>query len=153
MTRAVMVPIVCSCAWTGSVQTRGTCPGCGANWTHRVEPHRMTKLRQVAARNPGESPVYIEPMMLRWMTDPAHRLLEPATGALLSPLPLVRGSILPYQLTVQGERVILQAQLAERSADLKREIVAESVARHADLPEDRGSPGYVPGDGPSDDRL
>jgi hypothetical protein len=96
-----------------------------------VSPQRIAKLRAIAGWVDGCRPIGLEPMMAAWLTDPAHRLLiatAPGGGART----LARGSSWrTYRLTPLGERVLIAAQLADRESELKREIVAESVARHS----------------------
>lgn len=132
--RHVIVSIICACAWTGEVPTRGGCPGCGADYTHRLNKGRIAKLREIVDRAPCVVP--IEPIMVRWFVDERHRLIAPATGPNPArPQRQIRRPMRAYRLTPAGERVLIAAQLADHQAGLRREIVAESVARHAGLPD------------------
>jgi hypothetical protein len=120
----VMVPIICACAWTGEVPTVGACPGCGADHTFRVTTVRLKALRAyAAAAAPGARRPEVNPSTRHWLLHPAHRLIAPPA----------RG--MDCRPTVDGERVLVAAQLAEHEAGLKRELVAESVARHAQIDE------------------
>ena len=115
---AVKVQILCSCAWSGQVLTRGVCGGCGADYTHRVTPTRLKKLRELAAWKEGDRAIGMEPASAQWLTSAAHRLLiavPPGQGARC----VARASSWrTYKLTPLGERVLLAAQLADRSDGL-----------------------------------
>lgn len=115
-----LVSIVCACAWTGEVPTMGACPGCGADQSHRVNKARLAALRHVAQHG-NVDPRAVFPMTRGWLTHPDHKLIELSAGR--------------HRPTAAGERVIVAAQLAEHEAGLKREIIAESVARHAADPD------------------
>jgi hypothetical protein len=136
MPPAVLLRVLCSCAWSGEVLTRGPCGGCGADHTHRVTTTRLAKLRAVAGWREGMPSVAMEPATASWLTTGRHKLLravEPGQGART----LARGSSYRcYALTTAGERVLVAAQLAEHEAGLRREILAESVARHSAITEE-----------------
>jgi hypothetical protein len=133
MPAAVKVRILCSCAWSGEVLTRGVCGGCGADYTHRVTPTRLAKLRAVAGWRDGMPSVAMEPATAQWLTAGRHKLLravEPGQGART----LARGSSYRcYALTPAGERVLVAGQLAEHEAGLRREIAGATAARHSAL--------------------
>lgn len=116
----VLVPIICACAWTGEVPTRGTCPSCGADHSYRVTPVRIKALRAYAS---GRQIGYLEvnPSTRHWLLHRAHRLIAPPAPGL------------NFRPTEAGERVLLAAQLVEREAGLKRAIVAEAAVRHAGI--------------------
>jgi hypothetical protein len=131
MPAAVKVRILCSCGWSGEVLIRGVCGSCGADYTHRVTPTRLAKLHAIAGWKEGMPSVGMEPGTAQWLNAGRHKLIravEPGQGART----LARGSSYRcYSLTPLGERVLLAAQLVAHEAGLRREIVAESVARHA----------------------
>ncbi len=133
--RAVMVPVVCSCAWTGSLPTRGDCPGCGHNSAYRVTSARIVKMREIVAWNDGDRSIAIEPAMVQWLTDSRHRMMIAAPAG-EGARALVRNSSWHcYRLTDDGQRVLLAAQLADREAGVRREIAGATAVRHAEIEE------------------
>ncbi len=134
--RAVMVPVVCSCAWTGSLPTRGDCPGCGRNSAYRVTQARIAKMRAIIAWKADDRSLVIEPAMVSWLTDSRHRMVI-AVPAGEGARALVRNSSWHcYRLTDDGQRVLLAAQLAGREAGVRREIAAATAVRHANIEEE-----------------
>jgi hypothetical protein len=115
---AVKVRILCSCAWSGEVLTRGACGCCGADYTHRVTPTRLAKLRAIAGWREGMPSVSMEPGTAQWLNAGRHKLIKatpPGQGA----RPIARGSSYRcYEVTPLGERVLLAARLADRSDGL-----------------------------------
>lgn len=133
--KAKLQPVVCACSWTGRLGSRSPCPGCGEDPTFRVTPVRLSALRLIARRAPNDLAVSIQPIMVRWLVDERHRLIEPCEPARPPDHEglRTRRTMRRYRLSAAGERVVLAAQLADRTDVVRREIVAESVARHADL--------------------
>lgn len=107
--------VLCACSWTGDLTHEAACPKCGRGVTARVTDLRLAALRAVAARQAGLPPIKLAQAMRRWLLR--HQLIRPDA----------------YTITEAG-REVLSADGARRLEQAKREIVAESVARHAGLP-------------------
>ncbi len=114
--KAKLAPTICACSWTGRLSSRAPCPGCGADVTHRVTPVRLAALRAIdKIPKVGASPVIMQPIMVRWLVDERHRLIEPEEPA-RPPDPLhlrTHRTMRRYRLSEAGRRVVRAAQLLD----------------------------------------
>lgn len=126
-------PVLCSCSWVGDLAIYAPCPSCRASYTARLNEARLEVMHAIAKRKPGDPAVLIKPQMRVWLCDASHRMITPDGPPIAAGDQYAKRPMRAFVLSAAGREVIT-ADGARRLEQTKREIVAESVARHAGMP-------------------
>lgn len=112
--------VICACAWHGELGAKTPCPSCGRPAIDRVDTLRARTLVAVQ----GDRGAFIPQTMRQRLMQMQVIRYDGRKGKTRTRL---------HSLTASGHTVVAVYQSLEQERELRRAIVAESVARHATL--------------------